>query len=346
MLPVAVEPLSPEAAGLDPLQMTDAGEGIARIDWSSRTIVAMRTGGPALNAVAHRHRDLASIQLVHLGQPMLVDPGHACYRNITRPLDVASEAHNTCTFETADAPPALLEQALPPNRGRRGTQLGPAINAGMTRRLIKRLDDVSVMAGDAGSAYPDPVQRFERITVVCGDHCIFILDQINSDVPIYPSWHWVLDNRDGQLELNVAAADRIVARRPGVGMKLFCQADTGPPHLTHAVCHDRYHPIPGGPGEGRPGSATRLTWKHAEASQEISGIHAIAIDRSGRIGEWHLRCVDGRIGLESPGCATHWSVQADTAGWKLDETNSGRSYVIRRTVDNTNAVDLSFERLG
>lgn len=323
-LPQAAQPLCPAQLKL-PLSATfDVGDSIYRSDWGSgRTVLAVQGCNKPLQTCGHQHDSLGSFILAHRNERLLADPGHSCYRSTLRHIDTASSSHNLCTFtvpaQEGDADAAPLE--LSPRRNLRRfwdsatlTTKPPLPPLG--RHLINAHHGrVCVIATELAAAYGAPIRSYERIFVICDDSALFVIDRVQSDKPVQATWHWLLNNRDGQLEYKPVPPDRAVVRRNAAGMKLFhlCGAQMQTPINTWI--HDAYHPLPAQPGEGHNGSGLLLRWHQPQAATTHLGIHAICVDSAAAVAGWHLREKDGCLALlETPGAGERWSIAATADG--------------------------------
>lgn len=318
--------IAPEAAGLPPQRHFSCGDTIVRQTWQSPTVLAIHGGGDPLCGPGHLHGDLNSFILVHNRERLLLDPGHACYRNLHRELDISSQTHNTCTF-TFDAPEVtrpddlpratVLQQSTNLRRPMRDGQPGAPVDRGGRHLLDAKAGLLTVVASDAGALYGPPLHSFKRFFALCGEHALFIIDHIEAERPVRPTWHWLLNNRDGQLDWKPVPPDRLVARRGDAGLKLFHLGGGNFQGPVYAHVHDAYHPQPGQPSEGRAGSGMLFRWQAGVARTRFNVVHAIAVDHYGAIGGWHLRQAGNRIGLESPGAAQTWWLSLQDAPWKF-----------------------------
>lgn len=344
-LPEACKALSPEEAGLKPLEAFDNGDVLLRDRWHGKTIVAIHGGGEPLNGPGHLHGDLNSFILVHNRERLLVDPGHSCYRNIIHELECSTLTHNTCTFITQELNPLGLQEdkhtqsVLQQSRKARthfdrntGKRLAPA-DRGARRLLAAELDDIRVVGSEAAALYGPPIQRFARFWVLCGSHALFVVDQIESSQPLRTAWHWLLNNRDGRLDYKCIYPDRIVARRPGAGMKLFHLGHGLPATPEYAYVHDAYDPHPASPGEGRPGSGILLTWREppSQTKTKRTVVHAIAVDGYGQVAGWHLKNHDGSPMLESPNADERWVIDTadDSDTFHIRDLIKGRAWTVK-----------------
>jgi len=334
LLPHAASALSPAEAGLGNTVATDAGDVIARDSWPGRTTLAVRTGGAPLRSIAHLHGDLLSGILTHRAEGLLVDAGHSCYRNHDRELDRATANHSTCTFAAQNTTGAWQQigQRLPAqrriNRATGGNQ--PPVPSLGRLLLAAEVGEFRAVVAEASAAYGEPLQEFRRCWIMGGSQTVFVVDRIVSAAPVRATWHWLLNNREAALELKLFPPDRLVARRNGVGLKLFHSGGGQLQSPMHSRVHDAYHPLPGGPGEGASGSGALVRWTEAEAKCERTIVHAICLDEAGAIAGWHYHADAAGFALEAPARARDWRIAFDAAAQRIElrETVGGASAVL------------------
>lgn len=345
LLPQAAAALSPQAAGIGHVSRFSCGDILIRDNWESdggTTTLSIRGAGDPLHAPGHLHGDLNSFILTHNKERLLADPGHSCYRNLIRDLEVSSFSHNTCTFVLSEAGNGSAQEAAKASALIQQTHTckrlilpscnlpEPPAHRGGTFRLAARQDDVSVAVSEVAALYGDPISEFTRIWMLCGSHALFVIDRIRSKTPVLTHWNWLLNNRDGQLDLKLVQPDRIVVRRGNAGMKIFHTAKAHLQQPQHAYIHDAYHPLPAQQGEGKSGSGQLIRWAETMPATERLAVHAICVDSPGMIADWHLRQTEGDIGLESPGATLLWQLHtgADKQTFTLRETVSNRNYTL------------------
>lgn len=351
LLTQASPPLSPQQAGLGPVEAFGNGDVLVRDRWDGKTILAIHGGGEPLNGPGHLHGDLNSFILAHCQERLLVDPGHSCYRNLVHAVEVQSQCHNTLTFvgsagggrQEDVGKTALLQQATAiGHRGIVDGRGGPAVERGARLLCATHRDGVSVVGSDCAGAYGAPLTRVVRFWILCGAHALFIVDQVKADHPVQTTWNWLLNDRDGGLDLKLLP-DRLVARRGAVGMKLFHCAGGRGPQLAHGWVHDAYHPLPGQLGEGASGSGQIVRWTDRERRTELLALHAIAMDGHGAIAGWHLKEQEGQAAvLEAPDGRERWALAIDRAsgclslreqvggaGWALQTAGACRLDALR-----------------
>ncbi|MFA9480326.1 heparinase II/III family protein [Phycisphaerales bacterium AB-hyl4] len=329
-----VSPQSAEALGMSVMQAYSNGNVIVRDEWAGQTVLAIRGGGEPVHVHSHQHADLNSFILAHRRERMLLDPGHSCYRGQPVRHDRSTIAHNTCTFELPNGttPPTMTHQEVGQRRRLVDGELEPPVPRGGRRLLAERLNAVSVIGSECADVYGQPIRRFARFWVFVAPRVLFVVDHVVADEPVLVNWHWLLNNRDGQLQMKFVPPDRVVARRGEAGMKLFHASENVSPScarlMRHTYVHDAYHPKPAQLGEGLSGSGVSLQFRQRDAVAESLTVHAIAVDSFGQVAGWHLRRQDDGVGLESPGAAEHWTLQASAGRMVLREQGSGRAWQI------------------
>ena len=340
LLPQAPAPISPTEADLPTLAHFSCGDTLVRNQWDGRTILAVHGGGDPLYAPGHLHGDLNSFILTHNQERLLLDPGHSCYRNLIRELDIASQTHNTCTF-VVEAPidgaqraedvlkGRMLQQSSDLRRALINGQPGAPVERGGRHLLAGQAGPVSVVGSEAGALYGPAIDQFARFFILCGEHALFIVDHIRSALPVRTTWNWLLNNRDEGLDLKLFRPDRLVARRGDAGLKLFHLAGGAIGGPVYAHVHDAYHPLPNQNSEGKPGSGMLIRWSERAAQTERVAVHAVAVDHYGAIAGWHLRQFDdGRVGLEAPGGMALWTLALEADPLRLTVTDGESAYRI------------------
>lgn len=329
LLPQAVEAITPAEAGLPEVASFSCGDVLVRDRWGGQTVLAIHGGGDPLRGPGHLHGDLNSFILAHREERLLCDPGHSCYRNLIHELEGSTLTHNTCTFIPENQ--RRMQQARSGHVGldRVKGELGPPCDRGGRSLGASRSGPVSLVGSEAAALYGAPMESFQRFWILCGSHALFVIDHIRATEPVRTAWHWLLNNRDGELNYKRASSDRMVVRRGKAGMKLFNDPRATAKTEEHAYVHDLYHTKPGGPGEGKPGSGLLVTWMEDQPQRSRIAVHAIAVDSYGAIAGWHLKRDDHACGLEGPGTQEYWQVrtEADATRIIVEDKVSGRSWV-------------------
>lgn len=341
LLAGAAAPLTPAAAGLPVVAAFANGDVLARDAWDGRTILALRTGGTApLACCGHLHGDLNSFILVHDRERLLVDPGHSCYRGLIRELEAGSRCHNTCTFAgeatgygLQEEVHAMLQQSAPRKRllDARRQPLAPIQRA--TRTLLNaRLGEVTAVVSEVSAAYGPAVSEFTRIWLLAGPHSLFVIDFISSATPLRTTWHWVLNNRDGALALELEGPDRLSLRRGSVALKFL---HVGPGRLagtSHGFVHDAYHPLPAQLGEGASGSGTLVQFTERHGATQRRAIHAMVFGASHEIVDCKIHPHEGSVHLQDP--AHTWVLTPDGATRRLHLRNdTDRSWTLAQSAE-------------
>jgi hypothetical protein len=342
LLPQAVAALSPQAAELPIIAGFSCGDSFARDGWDGRTVLAVHGGGDPLHGPGHLHGDLNSFILVHNQERLLADPGHSCYRNLIHELESTTLTHNTCTFQLGNgARPLLQENQLRDSRLQQQTVLrraldplagvaAPPVARGGKRLLVAQAGEVAAIGSEAAQLYGAPLEEFSRFWLLCGSHVLFVVDRIVSAQPVKTTWHWLLNNRDGLLDLRLFRPDRLVARRGNAGMKLFHLAGGTLGGPLYAYIHDAYHSLPNQLGEGKPGSGMLMSFTESEPALARTAVHAFVVDDPGSIGGWHLRTAGSSIEVEGPGASSRWTldVQAEPLRLAVTEQVSSQTYEV------------------
>ncbi len=304
---------SPEQLKLSSLGTFSCGDVVARDAWDGRTVLAVRAENDPKNVVSHLHGDLNSCILVHNTERLLIDPGHSCYRGIFHDYERRSVTHNTCTFfDPIEA--RYIEQSGPNNRMIDADDtLGPPIRRGVRQLIAKTDGPLTVISSDAAGVYGAPLESFVRTWMLCGTHVVFVVDQIRSSRPLVTQWNWLLNNRDGALDMKAIEPDRLIVRRADAGMKIIHMGGAALGGPKYAVVHDCYHPLPGQIGEGRQGSGWLMNWRERTARAERTVVHAIMLDDAGRIAGWHLMQGEDGITVQGPGGRIDWRLRVDEA---------------------------------
>jgi hypothetical protein len=336
LLPNAAPALSPVEAGLPTTAAFSGGDAFARDAWDGLTTLAARTASEPRHATAHIHGDTNSFILVHRNERLLVDAGHSCYRNLNHDLEVASLTHNTCTFELPDR---ILTQRGGVNRPiiRDGGALRGAAPIDLGGRLLisARVGPVSVIGSEAAPLYGEPLRSFARLWVLCGSHALFIVDRIESDKPMLTTWHWLLNNRDGLLDLQFARPDGLLARRGDAGLKLrhFGGGQVSGPVFAHV--HDAYHPKPAQLGEGLLGSGQIIRWTEPAPATARTVVHGLCFDSASAVLGWNATREGDTYMIAGTGQRWMLRMEADGISLNIEESISGQSFAITRDPTGT-----------
>jgi hypothetical protein len=274
--------------------------------------------------------------LAHNRERLLIDPGHSCYRGLIRELESSARCHNTCTFAgeaggfglQEEVQTGILTQQAPPKRlldAQR--QPLPPVSRATFSRLCARDGAVSAIASDAAAAYGPGVREFTRLWLLAGANVLFVVDRIVTARPLRTTWHWLLNNRDGALDLQLAPPDTFVMRRGNVGLKLV-HAGTGVlGNVAYGFMHDAYHPKPAQLGEGRSGSATLVNFTEAAGATERQAIFAFVFDDSTKLADWQVTTAPATVTVL--GRDESWTLQTAAAPGPIALRNGiGRQWTV------------------
>lgn len=348
LLPREVAPLSPSALGLPHVAAFSNGDTLVRDSWPGRTILAVRTGGDPLHGPGHLHGDLNSLILVHNRERLLVDPGHSCYRNLIHDLEGSSLTHNTCTFTPVASEgrplrheeqmlPGMLQQERRAMRQIRQVRLEPPVDRGARRLLATQDGALRVVGSEAARLYGAPIEDFSRFCLLVGSQVLFVLDRIRASHAVKTTWNWLLNNRDGQLDLDLCAPKRLVARRGQAGMLMVHMGEGVRQGPLYGYVHDAYHPLPSQLGEGKPGSGQLVRWQEAQAQKCRVAAHTIVLDDASKIYGWQVEQDDQKWTVCDPSGSPTASIiiqddplkidvydQVGGKAWRLTETLPGQ----------------------
>lgn len=348
LLPPSVSPMPPEAAGLPRVAAFSNGDTLARDGWPGQTILAARTGGEPLYGPGHLHGDLNSFILVYNRERLLVDPGHSCYRNLIHDLEGSSLTHNTCTFapDMSEGRPLRHEEQMLPGmlqqerRAMRQLREGhpePPVDRGARRLLATHDGPLLAIGSEAARLYGTPIEEFSRFWLLVGSRVLFVVDRIRASRPVKTTWNWLLNNRDGQLDLDLRESDRLLACRGQAGMLMVHQGGGLRQGPLYGYVHDAYHPLPAQLGEGRPGSGLLVRWQERLARESRVAAHTIVLDDADRVDRWRVEQGDRKLTVydasesRTASLVIHQEplvmlVSDETNGstWRLAETPSGQ----------------------
>lgn len=341
-LPLLTNPVaavSPAQADLPLTTSFSNGHAFMRDAWDGRTIVAINGGGDGLHGPGHLHGDLNSFILVHNRQRLLVDPGHSCYRNLIHGLESSTQTHNTCSFlveqeslglQEDKAKATMLEQkSVLPRRLLVNGQPGSPIDRGNRRLIAGRDEPVSVIGAEAGAAYGAPIQEFTRLWLLAGSNVLFIVDYIEATQPVTTIWNWLVNNRDGQTQVD-SQPTCLTVRRNDAGMKLFHRGGGTIGHPVYGYVHDAYHVEPAGRGEGRPGSGLLYRWTEATPAATRTVVHAIALDDAISLDRWQLQTDTNSFTLSNGQKQWTLQVQEEQLGHVSLVSGHGRRWDVLR----------------
>ena len=340
MLADAAPAISPKEANLPVTAAFSGGDAFARDSWDGITTLAVRIPSEPRHATAHLHGDINSFILVHNKERLLVDAGHSCYRNITHEVEISSSSHSTCTFEipgTTGTPSRTINQRGGTRRtlSHEDGKLHGAepIDIGGKRLITSKVGLVSVIGSDAAQLYGAPLKTFSRFWVLCGSNALFIVDRIESDVPVKTTWNWLLNNRDGLLDYKIERPNKLTALRGDAGVKITSFGEGKYSVPIYAMVHDAYHPLPAQRGEGKPGSGMLMRWTENTPSASRTVVHTLAIDSHAGVSGWESKRDNNIYILQDTDRNQKWSLHTnDNGSFSIEDTLSGQTYSV-----NTNA---------
>jgi len=343
MLADAAPAISPKDANAPTIKAFSGGDAFARDEWNGLTTLAVKLPSEPRHAVAHLHGDANSFILVHNKERLFVDAGHSCYRNSTHDLETSTNMHNTCTFEvpaTATSPSRILTQKG--GASRRLLQKNDTLSAGNPvdfggkRHITAKLGSVSVIGADAADLYGAPLKTFSRFFVQCGSNALFIIDVIKAEQPIKTTWNFLLNNRDGLLNLKIDKPKSLLAVKGDAGVKITHYGTGNLSGPQYSFVHDAYHPLPAQLGEGKPGSGMLMRWLESEPVMERTVVHSLAIDTQSAVKGWKSTFENNTYTLEDVDRKQKWTLRTNADGsFMIDDAVLSKSYTLKKNDEST-----------
>lgn len=277
-LPDAAEPLSPADVGMPLVNVYKTGTATIRDSWTEKSTVLGTQIGYAEHPVgAHRHADHNSFILVYDGERYFADPGHCCYRLQTGRDSCKSAYHNAWDFE--DEAGSIYTQEL------------SGANKPPLNRLVEypAQGNFTILASDCAAAYGEHFKHAERVWITVFPHLMFMIDRVETDIPMKMISHFVLNNRDNGLQSKIADSVRLVFRRGQSGIKFFTFPGE-PIELKQrwGYVHDNYHPLHNQLGQGKEGSAEIFDYITGFNTSHMI-VHPFVMDETEAVKYWHIK---------------------------------------------------------
>lgn len=279
-LQTAKAPISPIEAKMPLMNVYKTGTATIRDSWDDNAaILGMQIGYDTHHVNGHRHADHNSFILAYDKERYFADPGHCCYRLKTQAECRTTEHHNTWDFYDED--------------GNRYTQSPSEADIAPLNTLtsVKEEGNFKIVASDCAKAYGEHFVRAERAFVTALPHVCFIVDRIETDIPMKMVSHFVLNNRDGKLRSKVVDSARIVYRRAESGIKFFtfCDDDSFKLERRYGYIHDNYHPLHNKLGQGKEGTAEIFDFVSDSYSTSHIFVHPLVLQETNEVPFWHIR---------------------------------------------------------
>ncbi|MBE6643944.1 MAG: hypothetical protein E7612_01035 [Ruminococcaceae bacterium] len=295
-LPDAIKALSPSDAGMPLVNIYKTGTATIRDSWSdTATVLGAQVGYETHRVNGHRHADHNSFILAYDKERYFVDPGHCCYRLQSCRDSKTAAYHNTWTF---------YDEA-----GNRYTQKPCEAYEPPLNKLVHYEDsgNFKIIASDCAAAYGEHFKRAERVFVTAFPHVLFIIDKIETDVPMKMVSHFALNNRDNTLKSKIVDSARLVFRRGKGGIKFFTFADE-PFELSQrwGYVHDNYHPLHNQLGQGKEGSSEIFDFTTDYKTSHLI-VHPIVLNETDEVPYWHIRHNEPNVyKIQNRGNAHSW----------------------------------------
>ncbi len=307
----AAQAISPKDAGIPTKAVFKIGNAFVRDSWDNQTtVIGAMVGAEPYNVIAHRHRDQNSFTLAAYGERFFIDPGHCCYRLESYGRSASTGYHNTWEFFGED--------------GTKYSQRGTYCHKPFTKYIDYHAPEgFEIIASDAAEAYGEHFMRAERIFVCAFPNVMFIIDRIETDIPVKMVSHFALNNRDGKLNNHIAYWNKFVLRRGGGAIKFFTFPVGENMKMTqrHGLMHDYYHPLPNQNGQGAEGSSLIYDYTSEEFSKKHTVVHPFAISPIGEITGWHIvNEKDNTVfTVLSPGNEERWQLRLTDDSFEVEK---------------------------
>ncbi len=310
-LPNAAKAITPKDAGIPTKAVFNIGNAFVRDSWDdTKTVLGVMVGAVPYNVTAHRHRDQNAFTLTAYGDRFFIDPGHCCYRLESYGRSTSTGYHNTWDFIGEDET--------------KYTQRGTPFGVPFTKYIeYDAPEGFDVIASDAAAAYGEHFKRAERIFVCAFPHVMFIIDRIETDIPVKMVSHFVINNRDGKMNNHMAYWNKFVLRRGKGALKFFTfpVGEEMTMKQRYGLMHDYYHPLPNMNGQGREGSALIYDYTSTEFSTKHTVVHPFAISPIGQIPGWHIvNEKDNTVfTVLSPGNVERWQLRLTDDSFEVEK---------------------------
>ncbi len=296
-LPDAAEPMTPSQANMPTYNVFKLGAAAIRDSWDDNHVVlGAQVGYETLNVAGHRHYDQNSFILAYNKERFFTDPGHCCYRLAIRDEVRSTEHHNIWDFFDAD--------------NNRYTQIG-LVKARTTpmNRLVKypEVDGFKILASDCAAAYGEHFKRAERVWITAFPDVMFMIDRVETDIPMKMVTHFSVNNRDGALLVNTDTPFRTRLADNGVDVELgkfpldmefsrngqsvkfhtFPQEPGIGMERRWGYVHDRYHYSADHIGQGREGTAEVYDYITPLGTSHVM-VYAFAMSGAQDISGWKM----------------------------------------------------------
>lgn len=199
-------------------------------------------------------------------------------------------------------------------------------------------DVVSVVGSEVGTAYGAPIQYFSRFWLMAGSNVLFVVDHIEATQPVTTVWNWLVNNRDGQTQVD-SVGPCLTVRCNEAGMKLFHTGNGRIGHPVYGYVHDAYHVEPNQYGEGKPGSGLLYRWTETAPAITRTVVHAIALDEAILLDRWQLRQEENAFTLANGQKQWTLVLQDETASHLSLISGHGRRWDVIRQENDTYALN-------
>lgn len=244
------EAISPDTLPL--MRVFDNGECYIRDSWDGKGIVfGMLSGGKNKTGFSHDRPARNGIALGAYGEYLLVTPGHSSYRGNTYvENDTSTHGNNAVTIDGKN-------QLFPRKKSKLDSYGIP--NAKVI--VAKSYKDYDVIISDAAGCYASkPTYAYRAAVFVKKPGYMVIFDHIGGAKGKHDyASYWHFNNLDNKSTLKATGTNNWIFKRPKAILGIYARSNSKlNAEIKPGIMHLNYSYIPGGKGEGRPGTARTL----------------------------------------------------------------------------------------
>jgi len=242
----------PNGANTALINVSETGTATIR-DRQSENATVLRA---QVGCGAHRHSDRNSFALSYDGECYFTD---SCGSEYPNTWDFVDEQGNKYTQDRSSA-----------------NTDNPAVYTSQ--------GNFAVLTSDSAAAYGAHFKRAERVWITAFPHAMFLIDRVETDIPMQMTSHFVINNSDNGLTAKVKDSVRLVFRRGQGAIKFFTFSDESM-ELKHSV-HD--NPMPDPSGQDRACSVEIFDYVTDFATSHLI-IHPFILQETNEIVHWHIK---------------------------------------------------------
>lgn len=255
--------VSPDKADMALVKISETGTATIRDKQAENaTVLNAQVGYDTQPVGAHHYSEQNSFVLSYDGECYFAD---SC----------ESEYHNTWDFTDA--------------QGNKYTQARSSANNAPLNKLVQypSQGNFTVLASDCAAAYGPHFKRAERVWITAFPHAMFMIDRVETDIPMKMTSHFVINNRDNELTSKMKDSVRLVFRRGQGAIKFFTFADESM-ELKHYWGHIHDNSMPNPSEQDGEGSAEIFDYVTDFGTSHLI-IHPFVLQETNEIVRWHIK---------------------------------------------------------